>query len=328
MLLLLLSIALFALVLVLPAVPSLWEVFRPKDDGRLHIAEQYVRDPRFFGASFRSKLSPFVDEAHAGGEQQADVQLRTEEGVRWAPDLLVPADERTHGIDIGDRVTVGHHAGIRDAWALHHLDVQNDVVARTLTSDNTMHLGPGVHILRWIDSDGDITVDADSDLGLSASGGARVTLGDRVRFERVWGFPVASKTASKTPFEHDEHKGKAVVDQTKSDASDHQSLILYGPVHVQHGTTLPAHLKVHGAVAIEPGVTIAGNVIARGDVTIASDARVGGHIFCEGDIRLGPGSRVGREGVAKTVYATGKVLIADDVEVFGWVVSENGGQTV
>jgi len=325
MLLLLLSFLLFALILALPAVPSMFEVRKPKDDGRLHIAEQYVRDPRFFGASFRAKLKPFVEEARGNGYGRAALQMRTEEDVRWAPDLQIPPDERLRGIGIGERVTVGHGAGIRDAYALEHLDVENDVVARTLTSDATMHIGPNVQILRWVDSDGDITIDADADLGLSTSGGARVQLGDRVRFERVWGAPVSSHTEVQAPFELNDRHATIVNPDTSREG---KPIIIYGPARVTAGTLVPSHLKVHGDVFIEPGVHITGNVIARGDVTFASNVSVGGHVFSEGDIRLGPASRVSRPGIAKTVYATGQVLLADDVEIYGWVVSENGGTTL
>jgi hypothetical protein len=322
---LLISLALFVLVLVLPALPSIFEVHKPKDDGRLHIMEQYVRDPRWFGRSFRHKLAPFVTAARGNKDSRAELRMRTDEEVRWAADLFIPAEERLRGIGVGDRITVGHGAGIRDAYALEHMEVEQGVVARTLTSDRTMHLGNAVQILRWIDADGDIEVDADTDLGLSASGGARVTLGERVRFERVWGAPVCSRTAQAEPFKLDSRKA-TVVDAKF--LGDHKSLIVYGPVRVAAQTVIPAHLKVHGPIAIEAGVHIAGNVIARGDVTLAEGASVGGHIFAEGDVRLGPGSRVSREGVSKTVYATGKVLLANDVEIFGWVVSENGGQTL
>jgi predicted acyltransferase (DUF342 family) len=85
---------------------------------------------------------------------------------------------------------------------------------------------------------------------------------------------------------------------------------------------------VPGSIASEPGVRIGGNVISRGDVTLAEDVTIGGHIFAEGDVRLGPRSRISRQGVSKTVYGTGNVLIANDVEIFGWVVSENGGHTL
>jgi cytoskeletal protein CcmA (bactofilin family) len=316
---------LFVLVLALPTIPSLFEVNRPKDDGRLHITEQYVRDPRFFGTSFRAKLKPFVDEARTAGYGRAALQMRTEEDVRWAPDLAIPPDERLRGIGVGDRVTVGHGAGIRDAYAIEHLDVEYGVVARTLTSDKTMHIGTGVQVLRWIDSDGDVTVDADADLGLSASGGTRMQLGDRVKFERVWGAPVSSHTESTAPFALDDTKDNVVdAEMTK----ESKPVIVYGKTRIAAGTTLGSHIKVHGDLQIEPGVHIAGNIIARGDVTIASNVTVAGHVFSEGDVRLGPGTRVSRPGVFKTVYATGQVLLADNVEVYGWIVSENGGETL
>ena len=322
---LLVSLVLFLLVLALPAVPSIFEVRKPKDDGRLHIIEGYVRDPRWFGRSFRHKLAPFVTEARGNSYGRAELRMRTDEEVRWSPNLLIPALERLRGIGVGERVVVGHGAGIRDAYALEHLDVEHDVVARTLTSDATMNVGSSVQILRWIDADGDIDVGAGSDLGLSASGGARVALGDRVRFERVWGAPVASRTSHREPF--DMPARKATIVDAKS-LGDQQSLIVYGPVRVAAGTTVPGHLKVHGPIALESGAAVGGNIIARGDVTLAEGVTVGGHIFSEGDVRLGPGSRISRAGVAKTVYATGTILIANDVEIFGWVVSESGGRTL
>jgi hypothetical protein len=316
---------LFALVLALPTIPSIFEIRKPKDDGRLHITEQYVRDPRFFGTSFRSKLKPFVDEARTAGYGRAELQMRTEEDVRWSPDLQIPPDERLRGIGVGERVTVGHGAGIRDAYAIEHLDVEYDVVARTLTSNATMHIGKGVQVLRWIDADGDIVVDADTDLGLSASGGARIQLGDRVTFERVWGAPVSSHTEMGTPFPLSERVGTIVDAETVRDG---KPVIVYGATRIAAGTQLASHLKVHGDLQVEDGVHIAGNLIARGDVTLASSVTVAGHVFAEGDIRLGPGTRVSRPGLFKSVYATGKVLLAHDVDIYGWIVSENGGQTL
>src|SRR5471030_1820557 len=121
---LLASLVLFILVLALPAVPSIFEVRKPKDDGRLHITEGYVRDPRWFGRSFRHKLAPFVNEARGNAYGRAELRMRTDEEVRWSPDLLIPALERLRGIGVGERVVVGHGAGIRDAYALEHLDVQ------------------------------------------------------------------------------------------------------------------------------------------------------------------------------------------------------------
>jgi predicted acyltransferase (DUF342 family) len=331
MTLLLLSILAFALILIIPAIPTLLEVYRPKDDVQLHISEHYVRDPRWFGTALRKMLAPFVAAAHGDASFQEDVKLRTDEEVYWAPDMTVEADKRMRGISVGERVRVGRGAGIRDAYALESLDVEREVTARTLTSDGVMHIGESVNILRWIDANGEITVGADSNLGVSASGGSRLTLGERVEFERVWGSPVATRTAATDPFEfakrkNERRKKTILIGQAEVDAG--ASMIHYGPVRVTRDTHIPSHIKVHGPLEIEPGVRIGGNVIVRGDLTLASDVAVSGHLFAEGDVRIGPRSRVGRSGGVKTVYAGRRLLIANDVEIEGWVVADSGGNTV
>jgi predicted acyltransferase (DUF342 family) len=322
---LLLSIVLFGLVLMVPAIPSIREVMWPRDEGRLRIPEQYERDPRWFGHSYREKLAGFVAAARGDESYQADLKLRTNEETRWAPDMSIPPGERVRGIAVGERIRVGHGAGIRDAYALQSLDVERDVVARTLTSDGGLHVGRSVSILRWIDADGEIAVDAGANLGVSASGGGRVTLADGVRFERVWGKPVTSRTAATAPFPLAERKDTTFIGAAAIETG--KPIIVYGPLRIAAGTTIRSDIKVHGPLDVESGVRISGNVIARGDVTFASEVFVEGHVFSERDVWLGPGCRVGRHAGTKTVYAARHVVIANDVEVEGWVVAEGGGQT-
>jgi predicted acyltransferase (DUF342 family) len=275
-------------------------------------------------------LAPFVAAAH-GASFREEVKLRTNEEVNWAPDLVIEAEKRVRGISVGDRVRVGQDAGIRDAYALETLDVENGVVARTLTSDGPLRIGKSVQILRWIDANGEITVGADSNLGVSASGGSRLTLADRVEFERVWGSPVATRTAVTEPFRFAERENKRrqkVLRIGQAQVEAGRPLIVYGAALIERDTQIPTDLKVHGSLDIEPGVRINGNVIVRGDVTLASDVTVAGHVFAEGTVRLGPRSRVGRSGGVKTVYAGGHMLIANDVEVEGWLVADIGGHTL
>jgi predicted acyltransferase (DUF342 family) len=327
--LLLLSISAFGLMLVIPAIPALLEVFRPKDDVQLHISEGYERDPRWFGESLRAMLAPFVAAAH-GESFSEEVKLRTNEEVNWAPDMMIEAERRTRGISVGERVRVGEGAGIRDAYALESLDVESRVVARTLTSDGAMHIGESVQILRWIDANGEVTVGAGSNLGVSASGGTRITLSDNVEFERVWGSPVSTQTATEQPFKFAdrENKRRKSVRIGQAQVEEGKPLVLYGAIRIERDTHIPSHLKVHGSLDIEPGVQIDGNVIVRGDVTFASDVNVSGHVFAEGTLRLGPRSRVGRNGHVKTVYAARRMLVANDVEVEGWIVADAGGNTL
>jgi hypothetical protein len=319
--LLLLSGVLFALLLVLPAVPA-W--LHPPDAGD-GTAEAYMRDPRWFGAAFRSRLRQFVDQARTHGYGRAALQMRTEEDVRWSPNLLIPAGQRQRGIGVGERVTVGTGAGIRDAYALEDLDVEHDVVARTLTSDRTLHIGADVHVLRWVDAEGPIDVAAGADLGVSASGGSRVTLGDQVQFERIWGAPIRSHTGVRTPFTLSDAPGVLIIANAPPGDGP---IIVHGAAHVAAGTALPSDLKVNGELGIASGARIGGNVIVRGNVTIAEDVAIDGHVLCDGDVRLGPRTRVARPGRFKSVYASGAVIIADDVEVYGLIAAETGGYTL
>jgi hypothetical protein len=323
--LLLLSAALFALVLALPALPAMREVLWPRDDGRLHIPEQYIRDPRWFGRSYKAKLAPFVAAARGDDRYDADVRLRTTEDTRWAPVLAIPPLERLRGIAIGDRIHVGHGAGIRDAYALESLACDRDVVARTLTSDGDLFVGDDVTILRWIDAGGTIEVGTGTSLGVSASGGGRVTLARNVTFERVWGSPVATLAGDGAAFPLAADPRARLLDATAP--VDDAAIVVYGPLRIGAGAVVGGSIKVHGPLTVEPGVSIAGSVIARGDVTFAADVAVAGHVFSEADIRLGPGCRIGTPGGVKTAYAARRMWLAGDVEVAGWVVAEDGGRT-
>jgi carbonic anhydrase/acetyltransferase-like protein (isoleucine patch superfamily) len=327
MLYLSIAVAAFFAILLLPSIPSAFEVLWPRDDVRLNVPENYVRDPRYFGRSFRNKISAFVRVARNGRAPSEDLaltaNLRTEEEARWSQDFAVLPGQRRRGIIVGDRVAVGAGAGIRDAYAIETLSVGAGTTARTLTSDGTLDVGENVRVLRWLDADGDVHVGRGTDLGLSASGGGAMVLESGVQFDRVWGQPVRAHSEQREFLELAERPGVQLVDRTA--IAPGKSPIIYGSARVVSGTHLPAHLKVHGDVYLEPNVSIAGNLIVRGDVHAAGRAVIGGHLFAEGAVTLGPRVEIGRAGSAKTLYATGKVAFSDANVVWGWVVSEHGG---
>jgi cytoskeletal protein CcmA (bactofilin family) len=142
----------------------------------------------------------------------------------------------------------------------------------------------------------------------------------------VWGKPVISKSAAAAPLALAEYKNGKQIGQ--ADVETEKPIIHYGPLRIASGTQILRDIKVHGPLDVESGVHIAGNVIARGDITFAADVTVDGHVFSEYDVHLGPGCRVGRHGGVKTAYAAGHMSIADNVEVEGWIVAEDGGRTL
>jgi predicted acyltransferase (DUF342 family) len=100
---------------------------------------------------------------------------------------------------------------------------------------------------------------------------------------------------------------------------------VHGAVRVSAGTRVRGSIKAYGRLHLGPGVEVDGNLICRRSIQIDGRANIRGNIFAEGDIVIGPGTTVGQEGGFKSVYAVGRVELAADVRVFGWIVTESTG---
>jgi predicted acyltransferase (DUF342 family) len=314
-----LEILAFALMLVLPAIPSMFELRNPQDDGKLAIADGYVRDPRFFGTSFRRMLAPFLERAGDDMKFSTQTVWRDTEPIRFAPHLRVEDRERVRGVVIGDDVRIGDRAGIRDAFGREHVAIADGAVLRTAASDGTLTIGSDVRVLRWIDSEGDCTVGEDSVLGASASSAARLELNSGVRFERAWGRPVSAIThhAIDVPQRPD---AKRSVEASAL----HEDIVEHGSIVLTTGASVNGSMKVYGDAFLEADVHVRGHLIAQGNVYLGPDARVDGNIFAEGDVIFDEGAHVGAGGY-KTVYCTGVAVLGNRANVDGWIVAEKGG---
>jgi len=321
--LLLLSIVVFFAVLLAPAIPSMRELARPKDDGKLHVSERYVRDPRFFGRSFREKMATVVEQARATSNLETTQNWRTNEEVRFSPDLTVADGQRVRGVVAGDRVRIGARAQLRDAFAVEKLTVGSRAVLRTASSNGSISLLTGSRILRWVDSETSLDVAQNVELGMSAAATGAVQLSRGVKFERVWGEPVTTMNASNEPPRQFRNGPWKIIDASMIDGD--KSLVLYGNYRIAAGTHVPAHIKIHGCLDFERDVTVDGNVIVRGDVRTERNVTIRGHVFSEGSIRFGPNTTVGTTLATKTVYTTGLIELANDVWVAGWIVAEKRG---
>lgn len=312
----------FALLLALPAIPSMFELRKPQDDGKLAIADGYVRDPRFFGTSFRRMLAPLL--VRADGDEKFSTQIvwRDTEPIRFAPNLRVEDGERVRGVLIGDDVRIGDRAGIRDAFGRDHVAVADGAIVRTAASDGTLTIGSDVRVLRWIDSEGDCVVGEGTVLGASASSAALLELNAGVRFERAWGRPVLASTPNTVPIpERPDAKRSVEENAVHEDLIEHRSIVLSA------GARVNGSLKVYGDAFLESNVHVHGHLIAQGHVYLGPGVRIDGNVFAEGDVVFDDGAHVGASGY-KTVYCTGVAILGNAANVDGWIVAEGGGSVV
>ncbi len=336
----------FALLILLPFVPGLFEVFRPRDRYPLPVDMAYAKDPRFFGISARAILAGALDlDAVAPGEHEAT--LSKPEIVEVRDDVVIPAGEdRDRLLYARGALQVGRGATCAaELFARGAATVADEAVLRTLSGEADATLGDRVVLERWLDVDGDADVGADCDLGMSAAAGGALTLGDGVRFHRLFGAPAATRgftgdagdpppPAAPDGLDVDEIRTvEDLADYHEDDltlAADdeprHRPQVVLGDLELAPGAVLGAGARVHGDLKLGAGAVVHGDLFVEGKVELGEGARVRGNLFTQSRARLGAGARVGRPGVCKSLIAKLGLELAGDVAVHGYVLTEGRGR--
>jgi predicted acyltransferase (DUF342 family) len=334
-------IGLFLALLALPLLPGIRELVRPRDDRPLEIDLDATVDPRQSGRSFREGVAalrarggdaiPFggpVDPARPGGG-----------AYEVHRDLLVPADGRGPALAIVlDKAEIGARARLEELYVQGDAHLGAGVWVRTLATDGTLVLGSDCVVEQWLDVDGAADVGARARLGHQASAAGRLRLGPGCSFRRLWGLPVTTEIDGST-VERGEPAAPAVAETTLDDLvmwsgrrltmprgfTLDRDLVVRGEVHLGSGSRVRGSIKAYGPLHLGSGAEVDGNLICRRSIQIDGPATIRGNVFAEGDIVIGPGTTIGQEGGFKSVYALGRVELAADVRVFGWVVAEGAG---
>lgn len=337
----LLLIALFLALLVLPLMPGIRELVRPRDDRPLEIDMDATVDPRQLGRSFRQRLTP-LRERMAGETAYrgpADPERPSGEAYELHGELLLPPGAQASSLTIVlGRADIGARARLGDLYVRSGGRLGADVRVRALAADGDLLLGSGCVVEQWLDVEGAADVGAGCRLGHQASVTGRLRMGAGCSFRRLWGFPVTTgadgPTADRVDGPPPDGDGARLDDAVMwvgrqltmpSDFNLDRDLVVHGAVRVGAGNRVRGSIKAYGRLHLGPGVEVDGNLICRRSIQIDGRANIRGNIFAEGDIVIGPGTTVGQEGGFKSVYAVGRVELAADVRVFGWIVTESTG---
>ena len=332
-----LLVGLGAVLLMLPFLPGLRELRRPKDDQPVRIDESFTRDPRFFGNALREKLAPFLEGIGDEPPYRLEIELRRPETLAVYGDLHVPesAHEDVVTVALG-AASIGRYARLGDTWVRGDAELMPGAAVRALACDGQVTMQPGARILRWLDAEGHLLADREADLGLSTSAGGVVRLSEGCLFRRLWGRPVFVRGEAE-PAEAPEGGPASIEDElvwgrTRLSLPPgfrlESDLVSHTEVRIGAGATIVGTVKAHGPIAVGDGVRVRGHLISRRGITIGRGARIVGNVFAEGDVALGSGAHVGRKGGTKTVYAAGHVTLAPAAAVLGWVIAERGGRVV
>ncbi|MCW5943517.1 MAG: hypothetical protein KIS66_14890 [Fimbriimonadaceae bacterium] len=326
----------FFILILLPFFPGLIELRSPKDDLPLRIDMEYIRDPRYFALAFRQRVQENLTREAQGGPGARP---------RLQPMVTLGPGTNTSGTIMAlDHIEVGRGSKLGDAYSYGDLRIAEQSEIESAAADGSLLIESDSVIRGWIDSEGDATVGNGVNLGVSASSASTLTIGERCEFQRLWGLPVrtseepVSRYVPDFPRDREEIIGKdsgvEIEDAARWSSRDMtipagstvgRDLVAYGDVRIGANSIVLGTVKSRGVVTLDEGVIIEGSVIGQRGVNCIGNATIFGNVFSSRDVELGPGTVVGRPQAFKTVFSQTRVLLARGVEVFGWIVSEEGG---
>ncbi len=324
--------------LLLPFLPGVIEMKRPRDDEPLPVVHDNAKDPRFFAAAFKRMLVPLLDQANEL-PTIVEIQLRRRERLEIHDELRVPSKERRRGILAAKADAVIEPAAeVDEVYAAKNARIEREARVRALACEGSLLVEQGCKVGRWIDAEESATIGKDCDLGVSASSGGRLKLDSGCTFQRLWGLPVTTSPTlvedeSLTPTARAAEAGlqDSVVWgrdwlSIPSGMTVSRDIVVYGDLEIGAGCVIRGSIKAHGKVDLGAGARVEGNLISRKAVTVGSRARVHGNLFAEGDVKVSTGAMIGRRGRFKGLYTSTTVSLQPGVTVYGWVVAERGGK--
>ena len=334
----------FGLLILVPFVPGLIEVWRPRDRYPLPVDMDYVKDPRHLGRSARALLAAAL-RGDQGPPGRRTVTLSKVEAVEVHDRLDVSAGASLSAIQLArGPMVVGERATCdRDLYARAGARIGEGAVLRTLACDGRAALGRGVRIARWLDVEGDAHVGPQSHLGASAAAAGFLELADGVTFERLWGAPVRTAgfrgarelPPAPAPFALPDvleirdledlaslHRGDLVVGPGET---FDRPLVVRGDLRVETDAVVDRTVKVYGDLTLAPGALLLGDAFVEGAVVVGEGAAVRGCVFSQRSVELRRGARVGAPGLVKSVVGKRSVTLAGDVAVHGYVLTDGRG---
>jgi hypothetical protein len=319
------SVAILLVLIAVPLLPGVIELARPRDNKELSVSATFVRDPRFFGKSFREKIEPILKNVPQQLPSEVKFLGRGSEQAVIDRSFLFPDGANTGQILIAlEAISAGNNVQLLDAFASNDITAGNNLHARVIASNGTVTLGPGARVVRWLDALSTVNVGDGSELGKSASSTAQITLGHRCRFDRLFGFPVhtGSRQVQSIPKPH--WKNARVIPAGKVISGD---LICQEDLIVEEDARISGSIKCYGNLYVGGNVTIGGNLIGRSNILINKGVCVDGHVFSERSVRVAGTFRLGRLDLQKSIYAAKQIELGPDCSVYGWIVAEGGGVT-
>ena len=346
------SIVLFIVMIALPFMVGYNELKEKKDDENLYVNRNYVREPRYFGESFRALLNKAKKEWEGAAKgTETKIHLSKNELLDIGLDVNKSPVAANNIVIYKNNVEIPAQSGFqKEVYGKESMDVSKDCWARAVAVDGNLRFGAGSKVVRWLDVEGEADIEDNAVLGISATSGTRLHIGHGCKFKRLYAPVIAVGEKYLTGLKANTGKMAAAlpkplyneIEYNISEIAplDDKEKRPYGPLvypkivvtnrnlTIKNDMIMLGGIKAKKDLTIEDNVVVLGNIFCEGILTVGSNCILKNIVFSQEDIKLGQGTQVGEQGKIKSIIARGKIILAEGVKIYGFALTDKGGETL
>ncbi|HMK60708.1 MAG TPA: hypothetical protein VK452_06145 [Dissulfurispiraceae bacterium] len=319
---------------MLPFLPAIREVMRKDDASPLFINMEYSKDPRYFAISFRRLLLKSAGDLPEGIH---NITISKSETIKITNQADVPSDSLIENVFyVKNSLKTGSKVSLqKETYCQGNAQIGESNSIKAVACDGNVDVGKDSTFLRWIDSEKDMTIAENCNLGISATCSGKLSIAVGCTFMRLYGAPIIiAENNMISPAGGESVKYRTVVDGAPTERGisslpphdiRNSNLIAEGSLSIGEHAVIHGHIKSHGKIVLGASAVVMGNLFAEKDIEVGPGSRVYGSIFSQGCVKLQQGVTVGDAGRIKSVIGKKGISLECGVRVYGYVATEGKG---
>ncbi len=324
------------LVLFLPVVPSLREIYRPKDDKPLNINMEYAKDPRYFDKAFRHMIKGAMSNEDPGMQM---VSLSKQDRV----EVIKSTGNQGNGEALdhilfvtGDLSTEASARFDKEIYVSGRAQIGKLNSLRALVCDGDVDLGEGTVVTRWVGSPGTIRVSDNCVLGVRTACDEDIFIGRNTFFRSLYGKQIHIGEGADNALVMNENERPESLYQKKQkkkrkngqlwmprrvlvpsktrrkkDIDSKRDLVIGEDSHIE------GNVRTRGKLTLNENVIIEGDVMAEKDIIIKRGCVIRGRVLSKMSIYVAEDFVLGAQEAPRSMIAKGELEIGEESRIYG-----------
>ncbi len=315
----------FLALLFLPFAVSILSLRKSKDVS-LYVKSDNIRDPRYFSNSFRSLVEKGIDpQTRTITMSKSEPFVYARELQNTVCDCIVVAQSHFQ--------PVGVSCFTKEIYAASSAQIPPDTRLRAIACLDRLEIGQNCEIVRWADSDGQMTIAAGCALGMSISSGERLLIAKGCTFRRLYSPEIIIGSSlvrpKHTPADTAVFSERLINPESISAHETVKSTIVAEySLSIGESAVIMGSIKSNHHVYVHRNARINGNLVADGIIILEEGARVLGSVFSQDSVFVGPGVEIGVKRKIKSLIARKSIVLCETAMVFGYVGCETDSKTI